>query len=147
MHYALWHLSFTIFLCRLLFAGESGANRITDVDRLHEAQAFESIVRENRARCRIDEQSRCCREHKVSVRHAPLEQRRFRGDVIHVRVEEITRNPGEVHHVRFCHGAPMCDERFADTQLSEILPERMDAIEQLVGAFAPFARHSRNSLR
>jgi hypothetical protein len=69
------------------------------------------------------------------VRHAALEHRLLRRDVVHVRVEVVAADSREVHDVRFGHRAPVRDERVADAQLLEVLAERVEL--RSVGRAAP----------
>src|SRR6185369_14173566 len=104
-------------------------------------------VREHGTWRRIDEQSRRRGEDEVAVCDAPLEEGLARRKVVHVRVEEVARDAGEVHDVALGDRATMRDERLADLELLEVFPEGVHAVETLGGAPAPLVRHGRERLR
>ena len=81
------------------------------------------------------------------MRHASLEQRLLRRDVVHVRVEEVAADAGEVDDIRLRHRASMRDKCFADLELVEVFPEGMNAVGLLRCAGDVFVHDPRQRRR
>src|SRR5688500_16653550 len=73
---------------------------------------------------------------------ALLEYRLLRGDVVHVRVEEITADACEIDDVAFGDRPSMGDQSVADLELIEILSEGMNSVGGLSGTLDPFLRNT-----
>src|SRR5260221_9576345 len=144
VHHALGDLPLAILLRRLLLAREAHLDGVPDVHRLHEAEPLESVIREHGAGRWVDEQSRGRRQHEVSMGHTLLEDRLARGDVVHVRVEEVAGEARERDDVGLRDRAAMRDVRLADDELLEVFPKWMHKIAELIRASAPFPRHRRD---
>src|SRR5688572_1067397 len=128
-------------LRRLLLAGELHLNRVTRVHRLDEAKVLEAVVGQHGSWRRIHEQSRGGGQHEVSVRHFLLEDR-LRAAVVLVRVEVIAAEIREAGDVLVRDRALLRDERLADLELVEILPERMYAGLRALGAGHELVEHT-----
>ncbi len=94
--------------------------------RFDEAQVVEAVVRKHRARRRVDEQTCGERQQQIAVRHAAREERiGLRGFFVHMCVEFIAGEFGEVLDVRDGDFASRGRDGVTGLQLAELQAERM----------------------
>lgn len=90
---------------RFTLTGQANLNGVARFDRLNKAQVFHPIVGDNRPDAGIDEQPGRGGDQEIAVDHPLAKNRLGGGDFVHVRVEMIAAQAGEVNDIRFGQGS------------------------------------------
>ena len=123
-----------------LLGRERDGQLLPRLDRGEEPQVVHAVVGQHRARVRVDEQPGRPRDDQVAVRHPAAEERVGAGGLlVHVGVEGVAGELGEVLDVRQRHRPRAGGDRVADAQLGQRLAERVHAVVGAPGTGDPAA--------
>ena len=85
--------------------GQTHLDGVSRLDRFNKAQVFHAVVGDNRPDAGIDEQPGRGGDQEIAVDHPLAKNRLGGGDFVHVRVEMIAAQAGEVNDIRFGQGS------------------------------------------
>jgi hypothetical protein len=125
-----------------LLAGQRHGQLVARVDRREEAQVLQAIIGQHRTGIRLDKQPGRERDDEVAVRDPAVEERVGpRGLVVHVRVEGVPGELGEMFDVGQRDLTRPGHHRVTDAQVGQRFAEGVAAIGVPFGTRDPAARY------